>query len=108
MSDLDGSAKLPSCHAMEEPMRKTLRISLSPCLLLFLASTGLGQSAPKLALDQTAPEISAMTLEGKPTSLAALRGDNKDKILVLQFGSLTDPLFRAHAANAEKLAIKES
>lgn len=54
----------------------------------------------QLALDVAAPEILATTVDGKPASLAALRG----KPVVLQFGSITAPIFRSRVPAVEKLA----
>jgi len=54
----------------------------------------------QLPLGQRAPEILASTTEGKVVTLASLRG----KPVVLEFGSITDPWFRARVPAVEKLA----
>jgi thiol-disulfide isomerase/thioredoxin len=69
-----------------------------------LRQVSLERPQPHLELGSPAPEIVATTLDGKPTSLAALRTAGKP--LVLQFGSLTDPVFRLRAPAVEKLAAK--
>jgi Iodothyronine deiodinase len=56
----------------------------------------------RLPLGQPAPEILAKTVEGTPVTLASLRG----KPVVLQFGSITEPLFRLRVAATERLAGK--
>ena len=75
-----------------------------------LATAGMarGQTTAKLALDQAAPEITATTLDDKPVTLAGLREAHAGRILIVQFASITDPIFRAHAAAVEKLAAKEN
>jgi hypothetical protein len=47
-----------------------------------------------------APEIAVTDLDGKAVTLDSF----KSKPVVLQFGSLTEPVFRKHAPDAEKLA----
>ncbi|HVX86164.1 MAG TPA: deiodinase-like protein [Phycisphaerae bacterium] len=54
------------------------------------------------ALGTVAPEIAAVTLDNKPIHLNDLRG----KPVVLEFGSATEPLFRARAKAVEALAKK--
>ena len=56
----------------------------------------------QLPLGQSAPEIVASTIDGKAVTLASLRG----KPVVLEFGSITDPWFRARVPAVEKLAQK--
>jgi hypothetical protein len=56
----------------------------------------------RLPIGQFAPEILATTTDGTPVTLASLRG----KPVVLQFGSITEPLFRVRVAATEKLAAK--
>ena len=58
------------------------------------------QPAGKLAIGQAAPEIAATDFSGKNVTLTDFRG----KPVVLQFGSITEPVFRMHAAAVEKLA----
>jgi hypothetical protein len=53
-------------------------------------------------LGQPAPEILATTVDGKSVTLASLRG----KPVVLEFGSITEPWFRARVPAVEKLAAK--
>lgn len=62
---------------------------------------------PRLALGEPAPEIQVTTLDNKPTSLAGLRNANPNKVIVLQFGSLTDPIFRNHATSVDRLAARD-
>lgn len=75
----------------------------------FAGARGAEEAAPvgkpqaKLEVGQPAPEIAAMTLSGEQAGLAGLRGSD-GKIIVLEFGSLTDPIFREHAAAVEFLA----
>jgi peroxiredoxin len=59
-------------------------------------------AAASLALGQTAPEIEAMMVGGKAVTLAGLAG----KPVVLQFGSITEPVFRMRVPNVEKMAAK--
>jgi hypothetical protein len=54
------------------------------------------------ALGTVAPEIAAVTLDNKPIHLNDFRG----KPVVLEFGSATEPLFRARAKAVEALAKK--
>jgi thiol-disulfide isomerase/thioredoxin len=56
----------------------------------------------KPAFGKPAPEISVTDLMGKPVTLAGL----KDKPVVLEFGSLTEPVVRMHAKDVETLAGK--
>jgi hypothetical protein len=77
--------------------------------LLIISSAAVAQvnaPKPRLALGAPAPEIAGTTLEGKPTSLAGLRAANPSKTLILQFASLTDPVFRSHLPSVESLADK--
>jgi hypothetical protein len=76
--------------------------------LTLFASLALAQSAPKprLTLQQPAPELLVTDLDGKASNLATLRAANAGKILVLQFGCMTDPIFRLHNDAVEKLAAK--
>ncbi len=53
-----------------------------------------------LAIGQKAPPLDAITLDNKPATLA----DFARKPLVLQFGSITEPVFRLRAPAVEKLA----
>jgi thiol-disulfide isomerase/thioredoxin len=74
---------------------------------LLLATATLALAAPPEkstppALGIQAPEISAVTLDNKPLHLTDLRG----KPVVLEFGSATEPLFRARAKAVETLAQK--
>jgi hypothetical protein len=55
-----------------------------------------------LPLGEVAPEILATTVDGTPVTLESLRG----KPVVLQFGSITEPLFRLRAAASENLASR--
>ena len=76
-----------------------------------LSAAGRGQeSVPRarLALDLPAPEIAATTVDGKAASLAGLRAANAGKIVVLQFGSITDPVFRTHLSTVEKMADRNA
>lgn len=57
-------------------------------------------SIPSLMFGQRVPELSVMDLQGKAVSL----DDFKGKPVVLQFASITEPVFRKHAAEVEKLA----
>jgi len=66
-----------------------------------------GKPQSRLAIGEPAPEIMGGTLEGKAISLAGLRAGvegSKPKIVVLQFGSITEPVFRSHLAAVEKMA----
>ena len=67
-----------------------------------------GKPQAKLLLDAPAPEIDATTLDGKLRALSALHGDDPahPRLIVLQFGSLTEPIFRAHVPAVEALAAK--
>ena len=58
--------------------------------------------APPPAPSAMAPGIEATMLSGKPVNLVELRG----KPVVLEFGSITEPLFRARVPEVEKLAEK--
>ncbi|HEY4328173.1 MAG TPA: deiodinase-like protein [Phycisphaerae bacterium] len=90
-------------------MRAISTISAAVLLAAMMTSTLLAQEnspKPRLALELPAPEIAVTTLDGKSTSLAALRAANPGKILVLQFGSLTDPIFRSRVSTVEKFADK--
>ena len=64
------------------------------------ATTPAGIVRQALALGDPAPALAVTDLQGKPVTLESLRG----KPVILQFGSLTDPIFRRHAPAAEKLA----
>jgi len=92
-------------------------LGLGVALLLAAAAWGEGTAKPpadavgkpqaKLAIGEPAPEIMAQSLEGKGTSLAGLRGGaegTKPRIVVLQFASITEPVFRSHLATVERLA----
>lgn len=76
---------------------------LLPLLLLSTAAIAATPepSAPP-ALGIQAPELSAVTLDNKPLRLLDLRG----KPVVLEFGSATEPMFRARAKAVEDLAKK--
>jgi hypothetical protein len=73
-----------------------------------------GRPQAKLVLGAAAPELLATTPDGKPVALAGLRGGTAAegepaapaKMIVLQFGSLTEPAFRAHASAVERLAAR--
>lgn len=52
----------------------------------------------------TAPEFTVKTLDGKETTLAALRGEKKDKIVVISFWSHCCPWSRAWDAELSKIA----
>ncbi len=56
----------------------------------------------RLPLDVPPPEIRATTPDGAAVSLASLKG----KPIVLQFGSITEPLFRLRVPATEKLAAQ--
>jgi hypothetical protein len=105
-------------------MRRVLNYRLAAIGLLAIAGAGgaalgqgpvkakapadaVGKPQAKLAIGEPAPEIMATTLDSKPISLAGLRGivdGSKAKIVVLQFGSMTEPVFRSHIPAVEKLA----
>jgi len=77
--------------------------------VILAATVALGQEnapKPRLALDAPAPGIAATTVDGKTSTLEALRGTG-NKIVVLQFASLSDPIFRTHTPTVEKLAARE-
>ena len=63
-----------------------------------------GKPQGHLAFGEAAPEIAGTTLSGDAVTVASLRAANPDKIMVLQFGSITDPIFRAHVSATEFLA----
>ncbi len=67
-----------------------------------------GKPQARLLLDAPAPEIDATTLDGKLRALSALHGDDSahPRLIVLQFGSLTEPIFRSHVPAVETLAAK--
>ncbi len=65
-----------------------------------------GKPQGHLEVGDPAPEIAASTLDGTATSIAGLRLTNPDKIIVLQFASITDPIFRSHNQAVEYLAQK--
>src|SRR4051812_6544257 len=81
---------------------------LAAGFLIGAATDPAGKPQAKLALGEPAPEIAALTLDNKPVGLAGLRAANPGKITVLQFGSITEPIFRAHTPAVEKLAAKEA
>jgi len=56
----------------------------------------------KPAFGKPAPEIAVADLDGNPLMLASLKG----KPVVLEFGSLTEPVLRLHAKDVEKLALQ--
>ncbi len=58
------------------------------------------KSSPAVEVGQAAPDFSLKTLDGKPVSLASLKG----RLVVLVFGSYTTPTFRDHLPALEKLA----
>ena len=81
---------------------------VAACVMACAAGAAWAQEAPKprLALELPAPEIAAPTLDGKPLTIVALRAANPGKILVLQFGSITDPIFRSRVSTVDKFADK--
>ena len=82
-----------------------MKIALIPAALLILSAVTLAAPLEKPlppALGVPAPEIAAVTLDGKPVHLLELRG----KPVVLEFGSATEPLFRARAKAVETLVKK--
>src|SRR5579862_5238508 len=81
-------------------------VLLGGLLALGDVSPTAGKPVGRLALGEAAPEITVTTVEGKGTGLAALRGSNSGKMVVLEFGSITDPIFRARVPAVEKLAGK--
>ena len=80
---------------------------LVPMILAGVCNAQATAPKPRLALDTPAPDIKVSTLDEKPTSLAALRTTNPNKIIVLQFASLTDPIFRSHATSVDRLAARD-
>lgn len=81
-------------------MRKWI---IAPAVALMLTAAVRAESLiHKLALDQPAPAIVATDLDGKSATLGSLKG----KPIVLQFASITEPVFRLHAPAVEKLAGK--
>ena len=58
------------------------------------------QTQPTLQFGQPAPEIDATSPDGKARTLADFRGQP----VVVQFGSLTDPIFRMRAPAVEQVA----
>ena len=86
------------------------RHRLRPSIAAEVAPDPAGKPQARLGLGDPAPEIAATTLDGKPISLAALHGDDAvhPKLIVLQFGSITEPIFRAHTSAVETLARKMS
>jgi hypothetical protein len=66
------------------------------------------QPKPRLTLDQPAPELQVTDLVGKDSNLTALRAANVGKVIIVQFGSLTDPAFRQHADAVERMAAKNA
>lgn len=84
-------------------MIRNKRPILALALLLAATAATLAQTTqpkPQLLLGKPAPEILATTLDGKPAKLA----DYKGKPILLQFGSITEPVFRNKSAAMEKLA----
>jgi thiol-disulfide isomerase/thioredoxin len=78
---------------------------LGGCLVLLMGAVGrIGFAAggPKLEIDQPAPEILATTTDGQSVTLDSLKG----KPVVLEFGSITEPVFRLRMPGVEKLAGK--
>ncbi len=72
-----------------------------------IAADPAGKPQARLMLGEKAPEIAATTPDGKPVGLPLLAGDaDHPKMIVLQFGSITEPVFRSHAGAVEKLAAK--
>ncbi len=59
-----------------------------------------GKGHVHLPLGVMAPEILATSMDGKLVTLESLRG----KPVVMEFGSITEPLFRLRVAAVEKLA----
>jgi hypothetical protein len=95
--------------AIRSDMMK-MRVMMSVAVLVVASAGALwaegGASAivphVRLPMGEVAPEILATTTEGVPVTLASLRG----KPVVLQFGSITEPLFRVRVGASEKLAVK--
>lgn len=107
---------------------KTCTRSLPTCLLTLAAALLAGTSASgadagskpplevagkpqaRLILGEPAPEILATTLEGRQIALAGLRipkeEGGKPRLIVLQFGSITEPVFRSRVGAVERLAAK--
>jgi hypothetical protein len=79
-------------------------------LPMLLAASAFAQNEPRtrLALDAPAPEVMVTTVDGKGQSLAGLRSANPGKVIVLQFASISDPIFRAHVSAVERVADKSA
>lgn len=58
------------------------------------------EKASPLVLGKPVPEIDAVDLKNNPVHPFLLQG----KVILLQFGSITEPVFRAHADSSEKIA----
>ena len=85
------------------------RVCVMAGLLVMAAAAGvrgaendLRSAHVQLVLGKPAPEIQATDLEGKGVARGPFRG----KPVVLEFGSLTEPWFRARMAAVEKMAGK--
>lgn len=69
-----------------------------------------GKPQGTLAIGLAAPPILATTLDGKEIALAGLRAPKDEggpaRIVVLQFGSTTEPVFRSRIPAVERLAAK--
>ncbi len=87
-------------------IRRPLFTVLLTAVLPLLTAHSLFAAGPashvRLPIGEPAPEILATTPDGTPVALAALHG----KPIVLQFGSITEPLFRLRTPAVEKLAAK--
>jgi hypothetical protein len=98
-------------HALVAAVTLAGTFALAPVCLSDPAATKVAApaaapAAPKptvaLALSENAPEIEATNLKGDAVTLESLTG----KPVVLQFGSITDPIFRGRVEDSEKLAAK--
>jgi hypothetical protein len=84
--------------------------SSKPALAPPVPSDVAGKPQGRLAIGEPAPEIIATTLDGRQVSLAGLRAPRDEagppRLIVLQFGSMTEPVFRSRVPAVEKLAAK--
>jgi hypothetical protein len=86
------------------PATQAAADSVAP-LRIRTAVQSIPTTQPALQLGAPAPAIEATDAAKNPVSLQSLAGDPAEPIL-LQFGSLTEPIFRLHASAVDKLAQK--
>jgi len=87
---------------MNAEMERYILAGCAAVLFGAICEVSFAGNAPKLKSDQPAPEILATTTDGQPVTLESLHG----KPVVLEFGSITEPVFRLRVPAVEKLAGK--